>query len=85
MGSTTGYIRETLARKLRHIELTENQKETLANVFINQLKSGKILKEYKEYIRLFKSIGVHPYKKEIEPYMSSKQEYIKRAAKRLMA
>ncbi|VAW71131.1 hypothetical protein MNBD_GAMMA10-1649 [hydrothermal vent metagenome] len=84
MGSTTGYIRETLARKLRRVDLSENQKLMLINIFLVQLKSGKILKEYKEYIRLFKLIGVKPYTVEIEACLNSKKNYIKRAAIRLM-
>ncbi len=85
MRSTTGYIRERMARALRNCELSNKQKSQLADTFIKQLESKRIYKEFREYCRLFKKIGVEPYKKEIEKYTNSNKQYIKRAALRLLA
>lgn len=85
LGSTTGYIRERMARSLRHADLEEHQKKQLASVFLMQLKQGNLRKEFKEYSRLFKTIGIEPYRKEIEKYASSQRQYIQRAARRLLA
>ena len=85
MDSTTGYIRERIARSLRHVELTEDQKKRLASSFLMQLEHQDLHKEYKVYIRLFKTIGIEPYRKEIEKYLNSKKEFIQRAATKLLA
>lgn len=85
MGSTTGYIRERMARALRHVELSENQKKQLARVFLQQLEHQNLHKEFKEYSRLFKKIGVEQYRNEIEKYTSSKKQYIQRAAQRILS
>jgi hypothetical protein len=85
MGSTTGYIRERMARALRRVELKEYQKRQLAKIFLEQLRHQCLHKEFKEYSRLFKRIGVEPYRKEIEKYASAQKQYIRRAAQRLLA
>ncbi len=85
MSSTTGYIRERMSRALRHAELTNDQKKELAKIFLGMLNTGEIFKEFKEYSRLFKRIGVTPYIKEIELYKNSSKQYIRRAAERLLA
>lgn len=85
MRSTTGYIRERMARALRSVELTKVQKVMLAKVFLSQLESGKLYKEFREYSRLFKKIGVEPYRREIEKFENSNKHYIKRAASKLLA
>lgn len=46
MGSTTGYIRERMARRLRRANLNERQKARLSFVFMQQLRHEKLLKEY---------------------------------------
>ena len=71
MGPTTGYIRERMARALRNSELTNDQKKQLANIFLNMLHSGQLLKEFREYCRLFKVIGVDPYQNDIEQFRAS--------------
>ena len=85
MGSTTGYIRERMARALRNASLTKNQKAELAKIFLGMLESDKIYKEFKEYTRLFKRIGVAHYAEEIERFKKSNKQYIRRAAERLLA
>ncbi len=85
MCSTTGYIRERMARALRHVELKEHQKKQLAEVFLNQLEDQNLYKEFKEYSRLFKTIGIEPFRKEIEKYASSEKQYIQRAVQKLLA
>jgi hypothetical protein len=85
MDSTTGYIRERIARSLRHASLTEGQKQRLAEAFLKQLEHQDLHKEFKEYIRLFKTIGIEPYRKEIEKHLNSKKEFIQRAASKLLA
>ncbi|NQZ08400.1 MAG: hypothetical protein HRT35_14685 [Algicola sp.] len=85
MHSTTGYIRASMARSLRNAELTKKQKVTLAGIFLKQLESGLIYREFKEYCRLFKRIGVEPYRQEIEKYNKSHKQYIRHAASRLLA
>jgi hypothetical protein len=84
MGSSTGYIRERIARALRHAELKEHQKKQLAEAFLHQLDHQNLHKEFKEYSRLFKTIGIEPYRKEIEKYSTSKKQYIQRAVKKLL-
>ena len=85
MCSTTGYIRERMARSLRQVELTEYQKDSLAKTFLNQLDKQHLTKEFKEYIRLFKTIGIEPYVKDIEIFTQSNKEYIRRAARKLLS
>ena len=85
MGSGTGYIRERMARSLRHADLSKSQKTRLTNVFLSQLARGDLHKEFKEYIRLFRAIGVGDHRSSIENYSTSKKAYISRAAKRLLA
>ena len=82
---TTGYTKERMARALRHASLSDKQKKELSEIFIKQLESGKIYKEYREYIRLFKIIGVTPYKEKIQKCIKGQQEFIKRAASKLLA
>ena len=84
MESTTGYIRERMARSLRHVTLSKDQKERLALSFMTQLEQQTLHKEFREYIRLFKTIGVEPYRKIIEKYLNSKKEFIRRAAEKLL-
>jgi hypothetical protein len=85
MASTTGYIRERMARALRHVELKEHQKERLTEVFLNQLAQTNLHKEFREYCRLFKTIGIEPYRKEIEEHARSDKLYVRRAVQRLLA
>ena len=84
MGSCTGYIRERMARTLRHAQLSSSQRDRLARVFLFQLASGCLYKEFKEYIRLFKVIGVDEYRASIERFSTSPKAYIRRAAGRLL-
>jgi len=85
MDSTTGYIRESLARILRHVDLTNDQKRRLARIFICQLEQKNIRKEFKEYIRLFKTIDIEPYRDQIAGFLTSDKAFIKRAAERLLS
>ena len=85
LGSTTGYIRERMARSRRHVDLEEHQKKQLASVFLMQLRQENLGKEFKEYSRLFKTIGIEPYRKEIEKHARSQRQYVQRAARRLLA
>ena len=84
MGSSTGYIRERMARALRHVQLTEQQKARLAEIFLRQMKQQCLHQEFREYIRLFKTIGVDPYRMRIEGYAKSHKQFIQRAARRLL-
>ena len=47
MGSYTGYIRARIARALKNVELTEYQKNKLAEIFLKQLENAELFKEYK--------------------------------------
>ena len=85
MDSTTGYIRERMARALRRAQLTEHQKKQLATIFLKQLEQQSLRKEFKEYCRLFKTIGVEPYRARIEKCANSEKQYIQRAVQRLLA
>ncbi|MFZ0789149.1 MAG: hypothetical protein WAM94_05950 [Chromatiaceae bacterium] len=85
MDSTTGYIRERMARALRHAQLTEHQKKQLASTFLKQLEQPSLHKEFKEYSRLFKTIGIEPYRARIEKCAKSEKHYIRRAVQRLLA
>ena len=80
-----GYIRARMAMSLRNAELTKKQKVTLAGIFLKQLESGLIYREFREYCRLFKIIGVEPYRQEIEKHKKSRKQYIRHAASRLLA
>jgi hypothetical protein len=84
MHLTTGYIRARMARALRQVELSKSQKGLLARVFLRQLESEKIYQEFKEYIRLFKTIGVESYRDEFEKQLKSDKKYIVRAANKLL-
>ena len=84
MDSTTGYIRERMARALRRAELTEHQKKQLATTFLKQLEQATLHKEFKKYCRLFKTIGVAPYRARIEKCARSEKQYIRRAVQRLL-
>ena len=66
-------------------ELTEEQKRQLAVAFLSQLQRQDLHKEFKEYSRLFKAIGIDPYRNEIEEHASSEKQFIQRAARRLLA
>jgi hypothetical protein len=84
MAPTTGYIRERMARSLCRVELTPRQKQRLAAVFVGQLEKQQLRKEFREYTRLFRKIGVESYRAEIERLASSDQAYIRRAVARLL-
>lgn len=84
MRPSTGYIRERMARALGGVELSSKQKSILAATFIQQIKSQKIYREFREYAKLFKKIGIEPYRASIEKYRKSERQYIVRAAKRLL-
>jgi hypothetical protein len=85
MASYTGYIRERMARSLRRAPLSKSQQTRLANVFLSQLISGNLHKEYREYIRLFRTMGVADFRTTIEKQRASAKAYIRRAAERLLA
>jgi hypothetical protein len=42
MGSTTGYIREKMVRSLRHVELSEIQKNRLTETFMQLLRAHNL-------------------------------------------
>jgi len=85
MASYTGYIRERMARSLRRAPLSKSQQTRLATVFLSQLISGNLHKEYREYIRLFRTMGVADFRTTIEKQRASAKAYIRRAAERLLA
>ena len=85
MGSTTGYIRERMARALKQAELTNGQKQRLSEIFMTQLRHRRILMEFREYSRLFRRIGIEPYREEIESLRNAREAYIQRAVERLLA
>lgn len=84
MSPHSGYIRERMARALRHVDLSDSQKLRLSEIFMLQLKSHGLKKEFREYIRLFKIIGIEPYRKAIEKHRHSSYQYIDHAAQRLL-
>ncbi|WP_434339813.1 hypothetical protein [Motilimonas cestriensis] len=84
VASTTGYIRERMARALCTAELSNSQKKALVNVFLTMLENGNLQQQFREYIRLFKYIGIEPYLKDIERYRLSEKQYIRRAAEKLL-
>lgn len=84
MDSHTGYIRERLARALKNIALSDIQKKKITQTFMNQLKTGNMYKEFGEYIKLFKVIGIEDYREEINQLRFSEKDYIQRAARRLL-
>ncbi|MBT2787351.1 MULTISPECIES: hypothetical protein [unclassified Halomonas] len=85
MYSKTGYIRARMARALKSADLSDSQKKELALIFLHQLETGVLYQEYREYCRLFRKIGVEPYRREIKRYGKARRQYIKRAANRLLA
>lgn len=85
MHSGTGYLRERIARALRHAPLGDQQRERLRRLFVGQLRDGRMHKEYREYIRLFRRIGLGPYRAEIAVLAGTGQpDYVRRAAVRLL-
>ncbi|ESQ16763.1 MAG TPA: hypothetical protein DDY14_17360 [Chromatiaceae bacterium] len=85
MISGSGYTRERLARGLCHVPLTQMQKRRLAETFLRQLRQGTLRKEFKEYIRLFKTIGITEDREQIKACAGSHKAYIQRAARRLLS
>ena len=84
MTSYSGYIRERMARKLRQVELTDNQKQRLATTFIRHLNNRSLYQEYRTYIRLFKSIGIDRFRNQIKPFTCASESYIRQAAEKLL-
>jgi hypothetical protein len=85
MGSYTGYLRERLARGLRHAELSKSQRTRLVNVFLSQLTRGNLHQEFRAYIRLFKTLGIDDHRSTIAHALTSEKAYLRRAAARLLA
>ena len=83
--SRSGYIRERMARALRHVALSDAQQARLARNFVDRLYYRRVRQEFREYIRLFRVIGVAPYRQELERLLTAKEAYIRRAVARLLA
>jgi len=81
----SGYIRARMARDLRHVSLSDAQQARLARNFIDRLFYRRVRQEFREYIRLFRVIGVAPYRQELERLRSTHEAYIRRAVERLLA
>lgn len=56
IGSCSGYIRESLARRLKQANLSREQKERLNRHFINLLESRVRTREFKIYFSLWRNI-----------------------------
>jgi hypothetical protein len=85
MTSGSGYLRERMAHSQRHADLNASQQRRLAEVFLAQPRQGILRKEFKEYLRLFRALGVEPYRRQIERHEHSPQAHIQRAARRLLS
>jgi hypothetical protein len=58
---TSGYIRARMARRLKHVALADPQCERLRSHFMSLLRTGESSFEFREYAKLFVSIGPGPY------------------------
>jgi hypothetical protein len=59
--TTSGYIRARMARRLKHVVLTDAQQDLLRAHFMNLLREGETPHELREYTRLFVRIGPGPH------------------------
>jgi hypothetical protein len=54
IGSYSGYLRQGLARRLKHVVLLEEQRVRLSRHFANLLRLGERCYEFTEYLRLWR-------------------------------
>lgn len=86
MASGSGYRRARMARALCHAALAPEQCRRLRTLFLEQLRHGRMHQEYREYIRLFRHIGVAPHRGEIAALGGpGAADYVRRAVERLLA
>jgi hypothetical protein len=76
--------RSNMARYLRKVDLSHGQKDRLRRRFIGMLQSGQFGREFREYSRLFISIGADEYKQTFLELSGSPKKYVARAANYLL-
>ena len=54
VGSYAGFVRELLARRLKHVELTQEQRQRLSAHFLSLLETGVHCQEFHEYLGLWR-------------------------------
>ncbi len=62
VGSYTGFVRALLARRLKHVVLSEQQRRRLHQRFAHLVESGQRSHEFKQYLRLWRQIITHEEK-----------------------
>lgn len=85
MAMYTGYIRARMARALKWVVLADGQKQRLAATFLSQLEAGMIHQEFSDYCKLFRVIGIAPYRNRLRQLRRSDKAFIRRAVAKLLA
>jgi len=68
IGSYSGYIRSLLARRLKHVELTEQQRYRLSAHFLHLLKSGDRCHEFRDYLGLWSRVALPEHLTELREF-----------------
>jgi hypothetical protein len=57
IGSYSGFLRQTLARRLKHATLNEDQRRRLCTHFAQLVIDGERTDEFREYVKLWRKIA----------------------------
>jgi hypothetical protein len=71
-------LKSKTARALRHAELTEGQRDRVRKRVIEMLVAGHVPREYKEYARLVRKLGVGSWLAKVESNLDLKKPYVRR-------
>jgi hypothetical protein len=70
-------LKSNTARALRRATLDEAQQERLRHRFFEMLRRGYLPREYKEYAKLFKKIGLGAHRDEIVALSASDNSFVR--------
>jgi hypothetical protein len=76
--SYSGYIRARMARRLKHVPLSNDQRRRLSAHFLHLLKTGDRCHEFREYLRLWR-LTIQPMHMEEVEALASSAEPLKRS------
>lgn len=69
-------LKSNTARALRRAELNEDEKARIRRRVVQMLLDGNMCREYKEYAKLLKHIGLAEYRGEIETHAGTINPYV---------
>ena len=69
-------LKSNTARALRHADLNEEDKARIRKRVVQMLLDGNICREYKEYAKLLRKIGLAEYHEEIETRADPTNSYV---------